>query len=258
MAHFCCAPSRYEAAELLNRLQKESKLPLLFAADFERGVSTRLMGATNFPHAMAFGADGKSRRRGELWPHYRPGIARRRRSLEFLSRCRCQLESRQSHHQHAFLRRRSQAGRRFGRRLHQGSARGRNADHGETFSRARRHGDRLAPGSRQRERGSRPPGFDRTPAFPPGHRGGSRLGDGGACHGSRARFRSQPCCLDFYRRRLRPARKATWVQGTDRYRRSRYGGADASFRKQYWPRRRRGVQGRERSAAYSCRPRCVL
>ena len=50
----------YEAAELLNRLQRDSKLPLLFAADFERGVSTRLMGATNFPHAMAFGADGKT------------------------------------------------------------------------------------------------------------------------------------------------------------------------------------------------------
>jgi beta-N-acetylhexosaminidase len=49
----------YEAAELLNRLQKDSKLPLLFAADFERGVATRLMGTTNFPHAMAFGADGK-------------------------------------------------------------------------------------------------------------------------------------------------------------------------------------------------------
>ena len=49
----------YEAAELLNRLQKESKLPLLFAADFERGVATRLMGTTNFPHAMAFGATGK-------------------------------------------------------------------------------------------------------------------------------------------------------------------------------------------------------
>jgi beta-N-acetylhexosaminidase len=48
----------YEAAELLNRLQKESKLPLLIAADFERGVSMRLMGSTNFPHAMAFGADG--------------------------------------------------------------------------------------------------------------------------------------------------------------------------------------------------------
>ncbi len=49
----------YEAAELLNRLQRDSKLPLLIAADFERGVSMRLMGTTNFPHAMAFGADGK-------------------------------------------------------------------------------------------------------------------------------------------------------------------------------------------------------
>jgi beta-N-acetylhexosaminidase len=49
----------FEAAELLNRLQKDSKLPLLFSADFERGVAIRLMGATNFPHAMAFGADGK-------------------------------------------------------------------------------------------------------------------------------------------------------------------------------------------------------
>jgi len=47
----------YEAAELLNRLQHDSKLPLLFAADFERGVSMRLTGTTNFPHAMAFGAD---------------------------------------------------------------------------------------------------------------------------------------------------------------------------------------------------------
>src|SRR5258706_10213138 len=50
----------YEAAELLNRLQSDSKLPLLFAADFERGVSMRLMGTTAFPHAMAFGGDGKA------------------------------------------------------------------------------------------------------------------------------------------------------------------------------------------------------
>jgi len=49
----------YEAAELLNRLQRDSKLPLLIAADFERGVSMRLLGTTVFPHAMAFGADGK-------------------------------------------------------------------------------------------------------------------------------------------------------------------------------------------------------
>src|SRR5271168_698223 len=50
----------YEAAEILNRLQSESKLPLLFAADFERGVSMRLTGTTVFPHAMAFGGDGKA------------------------------------------------------------------------------------------------------------------------------------------------------------------------------------------------------
>ncbi len=50
----------YEAAELLNRLQKDSKLPLLIAADFERGVTMRLHGATTFPHAMAFGAAGKT------------------------------------------------------------------------------------------------------------------------------------------------------------------------------------------------------
>ena len=49
----------YEAAEILNRLQSESKLPLLFGADFERGVSMRLLGTTVFPHAMAFGGDGK-------------------------------------------------------------------------------------------------------------------------------------------------------------------------------------------------------
>ena len=49
----------FEAAELLNRLQRSSHLPLIFAADFERGVSMRLYGATVFPHAMAFGAAGK-------------------------------------------------------------------------------------------------------------------------------------------------------------------------------------------------------
>jgi len=49
----------YEAAVLLNRLQSDSKYPLLIAADFERGVTMRLYGATEFPHAMAFGAAGK-------------------------------------------------------------------------------------------------------------------------------------------------------------------------------------------------------
>jgi len=49
----------YEAAMLLNQLQRDSKLPLMIAADFERGVSMRLYGTTVFPHAMAFGAAGK-------------------------------------------------------------------------------------------------------------------------------------------------------------------------------------------------------
>ncbi len=48
-----------EAALLLNRLQRESKLPLLVAADFEVGVASRLDGATQFPQAMAFGAAGR-------------------------------------------------------------------------------------------------------------------------------------------------------------------------------------------------------
>lgn len=49
----------HEAAMLLNQLQRDSKLPLLIAADFERGLSMRLNGGTVFPHAMAFGAAGK-------------------------------------------------------------------------------------------------------------------------------------------------------------------------------------------------------
>lgn len=46
----------YEAASMINRLQREAEFPLIFAADFERGLSMRLNGVTAFPHAMAFGA----------------------------------------------------------------------------------------------------------------------------------------------------------------------------------------------------------
>lgn len=49
----------YEAAMLLNELQQRSRLPLLIAADFESGLSSRLRGPTTFPQAMAFGAAGK-------------------------------------------------------------------------------------------------------------------------------------------------------------------------------------------------------
>ena len=47
-----------EAAALTNGLQADSKYPLLFAADFERGLAVRMIGATSFPSAMAFGAAG--------------------------------------------------------------------------------------------------------------------------------------------------------------------------------------------------------
>ena len=42
-----------EAASILNRLQAESRIPLLVTADFETGVGFRMAGATNFPRAMA-------------------------------------------------------------------------------------------------------------------------------------------------------------------------------------------------------------
>src|SRR5271157_5825499 len=45
-----------EAAMVTNQLQKDSEFPLLFAADFERGLGMRLNEVTGFPHAMAFGA----------------------------------------------------------------------------------------------------------------------------------------------------------------------------------------------------------
>jgi beta-glucosidase-like glycosyl hydrolase len=47
-----------EAAATLNRLQAIAALPLLNTADFEAGVGFRIMGATAFPRAMAFGAAG--------------------------------------------------------------------------------------------------------------------------------------------------------------------------------------------------------
>jgi len=49
----------YEAAILTNNLQRVAKVPLIMAADFERGLTMRLTGPTMFPYAMAFGAAGK-------------------------------------------------------------------------------------------------------------------------------------------------------------------------------------------------------
>lgn len=48
----------FEAAAITNQMQRESKYPLLFAADFERGLAMRMNSVPLFPHAMAFGATG--------------------------------------------------------------------------------------------------------------------------------------------------------------------------------------------------------
>jgi beta-N-acetylhexosaminidase len=52
------AGSVYESAILLNELQVSSKIPLLVAADFERGLSFRIGDTTPFPWTMALGAAG--------------------------------------------------------------------------------------------------------------------------------------------------------------------------------------------------------
>jgi beta-glucosidase-like glycosyl hydrolase/CubicO group peptidase (beta-lactamase class C family) len=51
----------YESAILLNDLQLLSRLPLLVAADFERGVSFRISDTTSFPWTMAIGATGSEK-----------------------------------------------------------------------------------------------------------------------------------------------------------------------------------------------------
>ncbi|MGH9818073.1 MAG: glycoside hydrolase family 3 N-terminal domain-containing protein, partial [Candidatus Acidiferrales bacterium] len=43
----------YPAAALANQLQGHAKVPLLVAADFERGSAMRLEEGTSFPHVMA-------------------------------------------------------------------------------------------------------------------------------------------------------------------------------------------------------------
>ena len=47
-----------EVAMMANQLQRDSALPLLIAADFERGLYSRLSSVPAFPDAMAFGATG--------------------------------------------------------------------------------------------------------------------------------------------------------------------------------------------------------
>ena len=49
----------YPTAVLVNTLQRHAKVPLLVAADFERGTSMRVEEGASFPHAMAVAAAGR-------------------------------------------------------------------------------------------------------------------------------------------------------------------------------------------------------
>ncbi len=51
----------YPTAALANQLQRHAKIPLLVAADFERGTAMRLDEGTAFPHAMGVAATGDPR-----------------------------------------------------------------------------------------------------------------------------------------------------------------------------------------------------
>jgi beta-N-acetylhexosaminidase len=49
----------YPTAVLVNTLQSHAKVPLLVAADFERGTAMRIDEGSSFPHAMAVAATGR-------------------------------------------------------------------------------------------------------------------------------------------------------------------------------------------------------
>ncbi len=51
-------PEPHALSVLINRLQKQARVPLIVSGDFERGASMRVNGTTIFPHAMAFAAAG--------------------------------------------------------------------------------------------------------------------------------------------------------------------------------------------------------
>ena len=51
-------PSPLDAARVTNQLQSDSELPLLIAADLERGLASRLSNVPDFPWPMALGAAG--------------------------------------------------------------------------------------------------------------------------------------------------------------------------------------------------------
>ncbi len=140
---------------LINQLQHQSKIPLLVAADYERGLSMRLNGTTVFPHSMAFGAAGKP----ELAEGFGRIVGQESRAIGVQWNLMPDADV-NSNPVNPVIDTRS-----FGEDPAQVSAlvsayirgaRGcRTADRSQTFCRPRRHRHRLAPGRGGRESNSR-------------------------------------------------------------------------------------------------------
>jgi hypothetical protein len=95
----------YPTSVLINTLQNHAKIPLLVAADFERGTAMRLDEGASFPHAMAVAATGRPEdayTMGKI-----TALEAKAAGVPWIFRARCgrQQQPRQSHYQYTLLRR---------------------------------------------------------------------------------------------------------------------------------------------------------
>ena len=98
-----------QTANSLQQLQNATRIPLLIAADIERGVGQQLRGYTLFPHAMAFDALGENAAQQvhEFRTTHFPGRSSTRNSHKFFASGRREYRSSQPHHLDAVVRQRS-------------------------------------------------------------------------------------------------------------------------------------------------------
>ncbi len=126
-----------EAAMLTNQLQRDSEFPLLLRCRLRARAGLPPDRRYQLSSCHGLWRHARSQLRARVRPHHRAGGTRHRRAVELVSRCRREFRSRQSHHQHAFVRRRSSGGERDGRGQHRRRSRRRPAGDGQTFSRTR-------------------------------------------------------------------------------------------------------------------------
>ena len=125
--------------------------------------------ARRFPHAMAVAATGRPEDAYTMGKITALEGKSGGRSLDFCARRGRQQQSRQSHHQHALVRRRSRARLRICRRLRARRRGKRRPRHGETFPRPRRYQHRFASRSADRDQRPRASGPRRARPVPRSH-----------------------------------------------------------------------------------------